>query len=126
MAVVYAVQNQKRWDAEQGTHVPRFDLSAAQEFGTLRFMLSPTANPFSPGPIIKDLARSLQQFTLDDYLLLIGNPCLIGWATAMAAYTLEDEGKLQLLQWNGRERKYVVVEADVLGPLADMLYPMGT
>lgn len=115
MAVVYVIQKQMRWDATCGEHVPRFDLGPAEQYGELKYLLSPTANPFNPGPIIEDMANTLADFTVDDYLLLIGNPCLIGWAVAMAAYMLERGSELKLLQWHGRDRKYIVVSADVLG-----------
>jgi hypothetical protein len=116
MAVVYVIQKQMRWDPSRGEHVPRFDLEPAKKYGELRYLLSPTANPFNPGPIIDDMANVLAHFTADDYLLLIGNPCLIGWAVAIASFELLDrDGKLKLLQWHGRDKKYIVVEADVLG-----------
>jgi len=115
MAVVYVVQKQLMLDRETGELVPRFDLSAAAEFGQLEFLLSPSAKPFDPEPIARDLHAGLENFTEDDYLLLVGNPVLIGMSTAVAAYY--SEGIVNFLQWHGKDRRYVAVRADIDEPV---------
>lgn len=115
MAVVYVVQKQLMLDRETGDLVPRFDLSAADEYGPREFLLSPNAKPFEPAPIARDLHRSLKNFTADDFLLLVGNPVLIGMATAVAAYY--SDGVVNFLQWHGKERRYVAVTADIDEPV---------
>jgi N-acetyl-beta-hexosaminidase len=52
---------------------------------------------------------ALRDFSDDDYLLLIGNPVFIGWATAIAA--AYNEGRVNLLMWSGKEKGYREVKA---------------
>jgi hypothetical protein len=118
MSKVYIIANQHRYDPAVGRPVPAFDFSSAQDFGDVQdFLLSPTARPFGPngaGPIVEELHRKLSTFTAEDYLLLVGNPCLIGMATAIAANY--SGGVVNLLQWHGHDRCYIPVEVDLTAP----------
>ena len=108
---VYVIQRQQRIDRRDGSLVDRYDsISSASEFGELVYLLSPTASPFNPEQVITELKNKLVVFNGDtDYLLLIGNPCLIGWAVAIASQY--SGGKVSLLQWSGRENKYLKIVA---------------
>lgn len=106
---VFVVQNQHRWDRERQKFVPKFDLAPAAEFGELFYLLSPTAAPFRPEPIIEELRAKLADITPDDYILCVGNPLLIQWAGAVAAGFLG--GRLRALQWSGKDQRYIAVEA---------------
>lgn len=108
---VFVVQRQYRMDEERGSLVPKHDLTPAEPFGRLVFLLSPTANPFTPAAILPDLHAKLEDFCDEDYLLLVGNPVLLALSVAVAADY--NNGAVKLLQWNGHRRKYVPVE--VLG-----------
>jgi len=108
---VYVVQNQHRYDREKGRLVEKFDLSPAEEYGDVRFLLGPGASPFNPAPVIEELRENLNGFNDDDHLLLIGNPCLIGFAVAIAADV--NWGRVNLLQWSGKDQRYISVEATV-------------
>lgn len=110
MAVVYIVQKPLTKD-EDGILVPRFDLSPAAEYGEREFLLGPNAKPFEPEAVARELHSRLRFYTADDYLLLIGNPILIGMASAIAAYYTD--GKVNFLQWSGRHRKYLPVYASL-------------
>ncbi len=110
MPIVYVVQDQHRWDEERRMFVPKFpSIRLAEEYGELSYLLSPTASPFVPGPIIQELDSKLSQIESEDYLLLIGNPVLIGWACAIAADY--NDGRLNVLQWSNG--KYLPVCADL-------------
>jgi hypothetical protein len=109
MSRVFVVQCQMRWDGEK--LVPKFDLGPAQEFGELVFLLSPSAAPFNSPPIVEELSGKLAGYTDDDYLLLVGNPCLIGMVVALAADA--NDGRVKMLQWSGRDQRYRVVEAEM-------------
>jgi hypothetical protein len=109
MSTVYLIQHQYKANAA-GDLVPKFNTASAERYGRLVPLLSPTAGPFNPESVIAELSRKLSAFTSDDYLLLLGNPCLIGWATAIAASYCP---KLRMLQWSSRSKEYVVVEADL-------------
>ena len=110
MSRVFVVQNQlHRVDAEL---VPKFDFESAKEFGPIHYLLNPSAKPFHPEHVIYDLQQKLRDFSLTDYLLLIGNPALIGFAVAIAAQ--RNRGRVNLLQWSSG--KYVLISADLGEP----------
>lgn len=108
MNKVYVVQHQMRWDDEKKDLVPKFDLHPAGKFGELSFLLSPTAGPFNARSIIAELKEKLAKYTPDDYLLLVGNPCLIGWVVALAAKVTG--GRIKLLQWSGKDGGYIEIK----------------
>jgi hypothetical protein len=109
---VFVVQNQHRWDRDKQKFEPKFDLEPAAEFGELTYLLSPTAAPFRPEPVIAELKQKLQDYRDGDHLLLVGNPVLIGFAVALAADA--NEGRVSLLQWSGKDQRYIAVEAQNL------------
>ena len=105
---VFVVQKQMRFDEGTGELVPRFKtIDKAERFGSLEYLLSPSAHPFNPSNIIGDLHEKLKNFGDEDYLLLIGNPALIGMATAVASHY--NNGKLKVLQWSGRQGDYAEI-----------------
>lgn len=110
---VYVVQEHRRYDRESGEYVPAHDLSPAEAFGELRYLLTPTAAPWRPESILEDLWAGLEGFTEGDYLLMVGNPVLIGLAAAVVSEV--NDGVIRFLQWNGREQSYTPVEAHVFG-----------
>lgn len=112
---VFVVQKQMRWDERIGDLVPKYDLTPAAGFGKVEYLLSPTAAPFNPGPVVNELHEKLCNFSDKDHLLLIGNPCLIGFAVAVAADY--NEGRVQLLQWSGKDKKYLSVQATLFSDL---------
>lgn len=114
MSQVYVIQNQHRWDPQRQQLVPKFDFSKAEEYGDLVYVLSPKASPFRPASVIPEMRETLCNMRSEDYLLLVGNPCLIGWAVAIAAQYAGH--RLRLLQWSGTEQKYIVVESDLNQP----------
>lgn len=112
MAVtVFVVQDQRRYNRDTGDYEAAFDLSPAEEYGQLSYLLTPTAAPWSPETVLPELWTALGSFGDGDHLLLVGNPILIGWATAVAADA--NEGRVGLLQWHGKDRRYIAVSAQV-------------
>lgn len=108
MSTVYVIQEQMHLDRIKQQYVPRFDLSPAEEYGNLEYLLSPTAGPFHTGTIIKELKEALIHYTPEDYLLLVGNPVLIGLTTAIVAQRV---GEIQFLQWSGKDQRYIPIKA---------------
>lgn len=108
---VYVVQDHRRYNRDTGEYESVHDLSPAEEFGEVKYLLTPTAAPWSPETVMPELWTGLREFSDSDYLLLTGNPVLIGWATAIAADT--NDGRVNLLQWHGRERRYIPVSSQV-------------
>ena len=113
---VFVVQNSLWLDKRKNppTLGPKYDLSKAEEFGDLVHLLKPEAKPGDPN-VVEELKDKLKNIHEDDFLLLVGNPALIGYATAIAADYLG--GLIQLLQWsNGR---YTVLREENLFPEED-------
>ena len=105
---VYVVQKQMRFDDELGELVPRFpSIEMASKWGDLKYLLSPSAHPFKPDAVLKDLHGKLKNYGDEDFLLLIGNPALIGMSVSVAAHY--NKGAIQLLQWSGRQKTYTEI-----------------
>ncbi len=66
---------------------------------------------FSPGPLIYKLRQGLKNFTSDDYLLLTGDPAIIGVACSIASDITG--GKFKLLKWDKQEKKYYPIEINL-------------
>lgn len=107
---VYVVQEPMERDRATGELRSKFDLSAASEFGEVVVLLAHQAKPFDSS-VVRELQEKLAEYGDGDFLLLTGNPCLMGFAAAIAADVAD--GKLRLLQYSGRDRRYIPVAADV-------------
>lgn len=110
MSKVYIAQVPHRLNRDTGELEP-LDLSPAREWGELHVILTPGANPFnSMDGIVDDLHAALQDLTEEDYLILVGNPAIMGVMAAIAAQYVR---RLRILQWHGKQHKYNLVEAEV-------------
>lgn len=109
---VYVVQQQVKYDPAAGKSVPRFSsIDKAEKFGQLEFLLGPQAHPYEPENPLGTLHEKLVGFSDDDYLLLIGNPVLIGLAASVAAFY--NQGKVKFLQWSGQDKEYSEIAAKI-------------
>jgi len=109
---VFAIQQQMKFDAGKRELVPRFpSIHKAEKWGPIVYVLSPSAHPFNPELILGDIHEKLSGFNDDDFLLLIGNPGLIGMSTAVAAHY--NSGKVKFLQWSGRHGEYTEIVAEI-------------
>lgn len=109
---VFVVQKKITWDYSSGELTDRYDISPAKQYGELVFLLGPTENVFDPRRVVSTLNEKLINFSDQDYLLPMGNPCFIGWATAVAAR--QNEGCVKLLQWSRKNSRYYVIQAEDL------------
>ena len=66
---------------------------------------------FSPGPLVYKLRQGLKNFTSSDYLLLSGDPAIIGVACSIVSDITN--GKYNLLKWDKQERKYYPIEINL-------------
>ena len=66
---------------------------------------------FSPGPAIFELRRLLKNYTPNDYLLLSGDPSVIGIACAIVSDITN--GKFKVLKWDRQERTYYQLEINL-------------
>ena len=106
---VFVVQDQR---VRRGVLlVSKFDLTPASVFGDLVFVLSPDARPYHAQSVIDEIHQNIRSITTKDHVLLVGNPVLIGWVTAIAAYYLK--GNVRCLQWEQLKKSYIPVSGEL-------------
>ena len=66
---------------------------------------------FSPGPLVYKLRQGLKDYTSNDYLLLTGDPAIIGVACSIVSDMTN--GKYNLLKWDKQERQYYPIEINL-------------
>ena len=105
---VYVIQE----IAGTGEGRPKINIMGAAEFGTFKFLLPEFSQIiFSPGPLIFKLRKGLQNYTPRDFLLLTGDPAIIGVACSIASDITN--GKYQVLKWDKQERKYYSININL-------------
>ena len=91
---------------------PKINIIGAAEFGTFKFLLPELSQIiFSPGPLIFKLRKGLQNYKPRDFLLLTGDPAIIGVACSIVSDITN--GKYQLLKWDKQERKYYSININL-------------
>ena len=91
---------------------PKINIMGAAEFGTFKFLLPELSQIiFSPGPLIFKLRKGLQNYRPKDFLLLTGDPAIIGVACSIVSDMTN--GKYKLLKWDKQERKYYPIEINL-------------
>ena len=91
---------------------PKINILGAAEYGTFKFLLPELSQMiFSPGPLIFKLRKSLKDYTTEDFLLLTGDPAIIGVACSIVSNITN--GKFNLLKWDKQERKYYPIHINL-------------
>ena len=91
---------------------PKINIMGAAEYGTFKFLLPELSQIiFSPGPLIFKLRKGLQNYNQKEYLLLTGDPAIIGVACSIVSDITN--GKYKLLKWDKQERKYYPIEINL-------------
>ena len=91
---------------------PKINIVGAREYGEVKSLLPELSQIiFSPGPLIFKLRNLLKNFTQDDYLLLTGDPAIIGVACSIVSDMTN--GKYNLLKWDKQERQYYPIEINL-------------
>jgi len=107
-AIVYVIQE----IAGTRDGRPKINIMGAGEFGTFKFLLPELSQIiFSPGPLIFKLRKGLQNYRQKDFLLLTGDPAIIGVACSIVSDITN--GKYQLLKWDKQERKYYPIQINL-------------
>jgi hypothetical protein len=84
----------------------------ASKYGRFKFLLPEMSQMiFSPGPLIFKLRKGLDNFNKKDYLLLTGDPAIIGVACSIVSDITN--GKYNLLKWDKQERRYYPIEINL-------------
>ena len=93
---------------------PKFNIMGAAEYGTLKFLLDERSQMiFSPGPLVMKLKSLVKDFKPTDYLLLTGDPAIIGVVCCLVSDLTN--GRFNLLKWDRQEKRYYPIEIDVYG-----------
>ena len=94
---------------------PKINIMGAAAYSTsgkFNFLLPEFSQMiFSPGPLIYKLRQGLKNYTADDYLLLTGDPAIIGVACSIVSDITN--GKYNVLKWDKQERKYYPIEINL-------------
>ena len=91
---------------------PKINIIGATQFGQLKVLLPENSQIIlSPSYVITTLRSKLKEYTSNDYLLLTGDPAIIGVACSIVSDTTN--GKYNLLKWDKQERRYYPVEIDL-------------
>ena len=109
-SIVYVIQD------IPGTKVgaPKINIIGATQFGQLKVLLPENSQIIlSPAYVVQTLKQKLKDYTESDYLLLTGDPAIIGVACSIVSEITN--GKYNLLKWDKQERKYYPVKINLHG-----------
>ena len=91
---------------------PKFNIMGASRYGELITLLPESSQIImSPGPLIFKLRKLLKNFTEDDYLLLTGDPAIIGVACSIVSEITN--GKFSFLKWDRQEKMYYPIKVNL-------------
>ena len=106
--IVYVIQD------IPGTKIgaPKINIIGATQYGQLKVLLPENSQIIlSPAYVISTLRQKLKDYKSQDYLLLTGDPAIIGVACSIVSDITN--GKYKLLKWDKQERRYYPVEIDL-------------
>lgn len=84
----------------------------AMKWGEVVPIMPPEAQVvLTADPAVGKMKRILSNFSDDDYLLLSGDPVIMGIAVAVACEA--NMGRAKLLKWDKMDKSYYVVELDM-------------
>ena len=91
---------------------PKINILGAQKYGEIKMLLKEDSQIiFSPGPIVFKLKKLLKDFSKDDYLLLTGDPAIIGVACSVVSDLTG--GQYKLLKWDKQESQYYPIQLNL-------------
>jgi len=91
---------------------PKINIMSANKHGEFKFLLPEFSQIiFSPGPLIFKLRNLLKDYTPEDYLLLTGDPAIIGVACSIVSEMTN--GKYNLLKWDKQDRVYYPIKINL-------------
>ena len=91
---------------------PKINIMSASKYGKFKFLLPEFSQIiFSPGPLIFKLRSLLKDYRVKDYLLLTGDPAIIGVACSIVSDMTG--GKYSLLKWDKQDRIYYPIKINL-------------
>lgn len=92
--------------------MPGRNITGATKFGIMEALVEPHSQVIlSPGPTVRKIKNKLKNFNDEDYLLLMGDPAIIGIACAIAAEI--NRGRIKLLKWDKENKTYYPIQVDI-------------
>ena len=108
MSKVYLIQD----IPGTGKGEPKYNIVGAQKYGDIVSLLPEFSQMIhSPGPLVMKLRTLLKNYTEEDYLLLSGDPAIIGVVCALDSETTN--GNYKLLKWDRQEKTYYPIEVNI-------------
>ena len=106
---VYLIQD---IPVDKETGKPKYNVLGAQKFGEIVTRLPVYSQIIlSPGPLVIKLRTLLKNFTTNDYLLLSGDPAIIGVVCSLVSD--QTNGRFKLLKWDRQEKTYYPIEINI-------------
>jgi len=91
---------------------PKINIVGATKYGDVIPLLPELSQIiFSPGPLIFKLRKLLRDYKPTDYVLLTGDPAIIGVACSIISELTN--GKFNLLKWDKQEKRYYPIEINL-------------
>ena len=91
---------------------PKINIMGAANYGKFKFLLPELSQIiFSPGPLIFKLRKALANYRKKDYLLLTGDPAIIGVACSIVSDMTN--GRYNLLKWDKQDRIYYPISINL-------------
>ena len=91
---------------------PKINIMSASKYGEFKFILQEFSQIiFSTGPLIFKLRSLLKDYTEEDYVLLTGDPAIIGVACSIVSDMTN--GKYSLLKWDKQDRIYYPIKINL-------------
>ena len=106
---VYLIQD---IPVDKETGKPKYNVLGAQKFGEIVTLLPVYSQIIlSPGPLVIKLRTLLKNFTTNDYLLLSGDPAIIGVVCSLVSD--QTNGRFKLLKWDRQDKTYYPIEINI-------------
>ena len=109
MSKVYLTQE---IPVDRETGQPKYNVLGASKYGDIVSLLPMYSQIIlSPGPLILKLRTLLKNYKAEDYLLLSGDPAVIGVVCSVVSDITN--GKHNLLKWDRQEKTYYPIEINI-------------
>ena len=87
------------------------NISDAASFGDLQILIPAKEQvAYSTQPTVRKISRGLKDFNDEDFLLLSGDPMIIGIACSQAS--LVNNGRFKALKWDRLDQKYFPLQVN--------------
>ena len=111
MPRVFIPQVPSRFDGGSNLWIPTVNVSRAKDFGDLVVMLPPAASRTGIDACAASIARQMEDYGPEDYLIAIGDPTLYAVAACCAAR--QTDGLLRMLKWDRISSNYILEEVEL-------------